>query len=323
MKSVSVSFRVICSVLLSIAFTSCSKNDDPDPDPAPTPTPTAVDTISSGWTKVPIPENGRSGDIFFVGQTGFVTGQNFISKSTDYGNTWHHVASVGGYGYNLAMGSPNNCIVLTYNNKLFVTNDGGSHFDSLTLNDSHITDVFFASTTTAYAVGAKFWKSSDGGFTWTKIYDFDDFGLYKTLFFIDPSLGWSTRPDLVKTVNGGSSWSPQSGLHSNSQVLCLHFVSATRGFIAAEEMLETTADGGQSWNPIFHFSTGGYHDIHFVNAQLGYVTDDNRVWKTTDGGVTWTLELSIAQEVPSELHFTDANHGWLAGPNGYILKYEK
>lgn len=314
-------------VITLVLLVACSKNNEGGSG-VPN-----LDTLSAGWKKVNLPA-GVSGiaDIFFINNTtGFLGGGGTISRSTDGGNNWQKLYQSPRSIINITMGSANNAIFVTRSqssavtgSRLITTHNGGATFDSVEVADNYITDAFFVSPTTAYAVGTKFWKTTDGGTTWNPLHTFTaSTTLFSSIYFLNEQTGWVTVGDNVyKTVNGGANWDPVDipGFDFTNAA-SLFFMDANTGFVADHIVFGRTTNG-INWTSVTGLSSG-FHDIHFVSGAVGYVTDFGNLHKTMDGGLSWGKAVSLSSEIIVETHFTDANHGWACGPTGFILKFEQ
>lgn len=311
-------------MVLALSLIACSKDNDPAPSPTP------VDTLATGWKKVPVATQARFTDIFFINNTtGYAIAGPSVFRSTDGGNNWQKVYGSAQNLDNIAMGSTTNTIFTTKDKTLLLTKDGGNTFDSVTLADNAIRDVFFINATVAYAAGDKTWKTTDAGKNWTPLSTFSvNTPLSsKFLYFLNEQTGWVTGDQFFKTTNGGISWESTPGVTFGYTMGTISFPDANTGYVTDAYSINKTTNGGASYTKIFTPYSTYFHDIHFINPQIGYVTDNFYILKTIDGGQTWTKDVVI---IPGslggdivELHFTDASHGWAAGSGGYILKYEK
>jgi photosystem II stability/assembly factor-like uncharacterized protein len=313
-------FFPIIAILISLVICSCNKTHNPDSPKTPT------DTLATGWKKIVLTETTDLVDIFFINSTGFTISSNGIFKSADGGNNWSRITTITtGTGLdNIGMGSEMNAVFVSHPNRLISTHNGGVSFDTAIVADNLVTDVFFVSATVAYAAGKSIWKTIDGGYNWTKLYDFTVLADYNSLYFINEQTGWVIRTGgLYKTTNGGVDWqlisTPTFDLNTTRDVF---FLNSNTGYISDELSVGKTINTGTSWSKAF---TGvpTYHDIHFVTDNIGYITDGPRIYKTADAGTTWTKEVVLAASSLLELHFTDVNHGWACGSGGIILKFNQ
>jgi photosystem II stability/assembly factor-like uncharacterized protein len=309
-------FFVLSTLSLSFFF-SCKKNNA-DSSSSP------EDTLATGWNKIVLAEPVQLVDIFFISNTGFTISPNSIFKSVDGGNNWSRIASLATNFVNIGMGSETNAIFVLSPNKLVSTHNGGTSFDTATVADNFLMDVFFISSSVAYAAGKSIWKTIDGGYNWTKLHDFTDLGGYKSLYFLNDQTGWVVRTEgLYKTINGGVDWQLISTPTFNFSTSCdVFFLNTNTGYISDELSIGKSINAGSSWSKTFN-GVSTYHDIHFVTDNIGYITDRTRIYKTTDGGNTWVKEVALLSNSLIELHFTDANHGWACGDGGTVLKFSQ
>lgn len=320
-----MSIKIFPGLILLILFFSCKKDDSPQDQNNPSGG--TSDTLSAGWSKKVLKTTLI--DIFFINNTGFAIGSTSgIYKSTDGGNNWTMVSSaLSSSASNIGMGSETNAAFTIGPQKIMFTQNGGASFDTVTVSDMSISDVFFVAPSIAYALGNSLWKTTDGCSHWTKLYDFSttNKGTYQTLYFLDEQTGWAARPEgLFKTTNGGVDWQAVStgGKFDFQYSGVVFFVSPNHGFVADENSVGASVDGGANWNKVYSGTGGTYHDLFFLNDNVGYMTDLQYILKTTDGGLTWAKETVVPGVRFFEVHFTDANHGWACG-DGVVLKYEK
>ena len=307
-----------CKFLISFALiicilSSCSRK--PTPDPAP------VETLAAGWRKIAIPTEDFS-DIFFINNTGYTVGGGKIYRSTDGGNNWQKVYHSATSFMNIGMGSESNIAFVGYSNKIIFTKNGGASFDSVTINDQ-LNDIYFVNATTAYGIGNSFWKTTNAGSTWTKLYDFTP-SIYRSLYFLNEMNGWMAGSGGVvfKTTNGGLNWEQKTvGSDLDFSTGNVFFVDQNNGYVTDDTRIAKTTNGGSSWSKVFT-ATSGFVDLHFISADVGYITAGGSVHKTINGGATWTKELALTNIALYEVHFTDSNHGWACGGGG-VLKFEK
>jgi hypothetical protein len=199
-------------VLLFVIIFSCKKSNS-DPNTSPPIPPAPKDTLAPGWTKIVVSDTPLLYDIFFINNTGFAISESSIYRSVDGGNTWKNILSNGKGISNVGMGSETNGAFAISPQRLVATQDGGISFDTVTVSDASISDVFFVAPSIAYAVGNSFWKTIDAGLHWSKLHDFPNHGTgnYQTLYFLDEQTGWVIRYDsLYKTADGGLIWQAQN-----------------------------------------------------------------------------------------------------------------
>ncbi|MEQ1678131.1 MAG: hypothetical protein ABL876_15595, partial [Chitinophagaceae bacterium] len=155
-------FATLICVTFAALFSSCSKNETPDEPPLPALLP---DTLATGWSIQSIGSSESITDVFFSdNSTGFLTGSTGVFRSVNGGGGWQKVFSSNGL-INIAMSS-NTHALFARPGRIYVTRNGGTSFDSTSINDPALSDVYCVNNTVAYASGLTFWKTTDGGTTW-------------------------------------------------------------------------------------------------------------------------------------------------------------
>jgi len=238
-------------------------------------------------------------DIYFIdNNTGWAVGGNgSIFKSIDGGDTWATQTS----GITAALF----CVWFTDANTGFAagefgkrvkTIDGGATWLEQDMGTNNIFDMYFDGNT-GYQVGyQKFYKSTNGGDTWTETYTFEN-GDYIRNIQVKSSTefyagGYNTSADpdqgfVYKTTNGGSSWTKM--VIGEDEVYSTCFTSSTEGY-----------------------AVGGSYSVGML-------------WKTTNGGTNWTLETlnEAAGASFTDIIFPAANIGLALGNKGLIYRLEK
>jgi photosystem II stability/assembly factor-like uncharacterized protein len=260
--------------------------------------------------------------VFFINNSDglAVGGDKSVYKSADGGATWQKKYTSLANLVNIGMSSNTHAIVIGYNGRVLVTRNGGTSFDSLTLADPPLFDVFCLNSNVAFAIGQFFWKTNDGGSTWVRGTDFGAAG--KAIMFLDAMTGWAAGDfGLKKTTDGGSTWQTVNiSTIPGTTVFILQFSDLNKGFLATNLSAWKTINGGTTWIDL-HDMENSFHDLQFINDNIGYLTDGRYLLKTTDGGSTWQIVLRLGQGVFFELHFTDINHGWAGSSTGAIFRY--
>jgi photosystem II stability/assembly factor-like uncharacterized protein len=254
------------------------------------------------WQTSTLPGGGGSPnrDICFVSPSdGFVSGSDGIWKTANGGASWQNITppSFNNNGstscwftdVNNGVFGGGNCNDVTVN--FYRTTNGGASWDSVQY--THATDVAVGGIASIggvyYAAGGsgKFWKSSDGGATWT---------LTNT-----GSNGW--QEDLVSFGNG------------------LYIASAdgsSCGSTGSGKLLRSV-DNGATW-VASSFPGVVMWGISMYSTTEGWgCGDGGNAYKTTDGGVTWTLTSCgmDRRDRLDDIFFSDATHGWAVGDGVY------
>lgn len=306
-------------MLLLIVFVSCKK----DEDPAPAPEPVKEDTLTTGWTKQVVSTKGDILDVvFYNNSTGYaVSSDNSVYKSANGGTTWERAYTASGNFMNIAVSSPLHAIFVGNNGRVLFTKNGGNTFDSLSLADSELFDVFCLNSNTAFAIGNSNWKTTDGGSSWTKLSFNSSAG--KGIWFTDNMNGWAAGQfGLKKTTDGGITWQSINILPDiGPAVYSLQCLDNNNILITGTFSCLKTVDGGNTWSLMHRFAEYSFHDIQSLNNNVLYATDNRYLLKTVDGGSTWQPVVRLGDDSFIELHFTDVNHGWAGTGNGKIIRY--
>ncbi len=307
---------MLLALLISGSSTSCSDSGTPvipppapPPPPPPPPPPGIPDTVDrlGQWTIVldrTMPSK-YEGLVFPDDQHGWlISDQGDILASSDGGNQWSTQAAGLGHLRSLDFVSPTLGFAGTLGGVMYRTEDGGTTW-------TDITDRFptrpigfcgiahFGSTIHAvgrYANATDYYRSVDGGATWT----FSSFG--------------ATAQGLVDVVFTG----PQVGFIGGR--------ANTATSASGSAIIYKTTDGGTSWRPVFvgNYGAGWAWKIFPATSQILYAalasTDGTyRVGKSVDGGETWSVQI-VATSQPTGLRsgiqgigFLDQNVGWVGG----------
>lgn len=325
--------------ILLLIFLSCEKGAVDD---GPKEQNIHTDSLGIGWKKVLIGDTDAMSDIHFYDNVGFAVGGKKILKSIDGGDNWELAFQTERSVFNLSMGNANNIIAISLSGMMYCSDNGGLSFKDITLNDRELNEIFFIDDTTAFAIGLSLWKTKDVGKHWEKITEFTDqtgIRTYRTVHFINESVGWVISPDkgdstikVFKTVDGGKSWNMKDSKEDKFKVSSLYFIDEKNGFINAVPNTYRTNDGGDTWELIREGSLSGlgdlrFGDVHFLSKNAGYISDCKSIYKTINGGASFTREVRLDTDNADadifEIFFTDETRGWACGCKGYILKYEK
>ncbi len=194
---------------------------------------------------------------------------------------------------------------------IYVTSDGGRHWQRQYAGSSEISQVDFIDATHGWAVGNGgngttpiLLRTVDGGKHWTKATEPPPPTL-TSVQFLSTTLGFGVTGlssagggALVMTTNGGSSW---TGVHTPLRVDSTCFTSSTTGWAVAlqgDTILRTT-DGGKQWTRSFNAGSE-----FMYGGQLACASATN-AWALLYGGV------GMSQESYAVYHTTDGVH-WQA-----------
>ena len=179
-----------------------------------------------------------------------------------------------------------------------------------------------------YNGGSSFYKTSDGGYSWAKLYDGNPNSSFNGFFMMDSLKGWLTEfNQLFKSTNGGYEWTEvfvdtllefMRGIEFFNDDLGILFEVSQRFNNYTLNYL--TTDGGESWqkyqmsdepflSPILKIKRTDPSHIWVVNRE--------GVWLSRDTVKSWT---KVSEEVvgwDAGFDFLDSLNGWVAQGEGW------
>jgi photosystem II stability/assembly factor-like uncharacterized protein len=248
--------------------------------------------LNAQWrTITPAPVATRFDDVTFINSsTGWIAQGFTLWKTTDAGETWNSISTLPALAGN------------GYVRSIEFINDTIGFYGTLITSNDH----------------AHFFRTTDGGLTWTTIngllLDFQD-GIcgiaHSGNTVIAAGAFSSTSPRFYKSSDAGVSWTSQDlSLWATGLVDCYAFdqnnylvsgvstnATGNRGIILR------TADGGSSWQLAAYCSLTGFSyvwKLFFLSGGTGFASVEGQpvIMKTTDYGQTWTeLNLGISSAV--------------------------
>jgi hypothetical protein len=151
--------------------------------------------------------------------------------------------------------------------QVFRTIDGGANWILRSTPSGNHSAVWAFDADRCVVAGASgiFWRTTDGGLTWTDVHHAGTF--IDGIHFFDSLNGWAIGDPVAgqwvirQTTDGGASWSPAPA--------------------------PPTAQGG-----------GITRSLSWIGTQIGvFGTSQSVVWRTTDGGQNWTAITTSSQQV--------------------------
>lgn len=172
-------------------------------------------------------------------------------------------------------------------------------------------------------------RTSDGGQSWSTVYETPGFGGLNRLEFPSPTTGYAAgglffdatnAGTLLKTTDGGQNW--QELPWSYGCITTISFLSPELGFVSTTTSgLLRTTDGGRSWQTISINAPSS--DIGgFTTPLIGYLSHNNTLWRSTDGGHRWQADYTLAdtKSIFTGLCFPTPTLGFAVNRNGTLLK---
>jgi photosystem II stability/assembly factor-like uncharacterized protein len=190
------------------------------------------------------------------------------------------------------------------------------------------TQIQFVSNTTGFATivdgtvnQRRIDKTTDGGTTWTTIFQEDVGGFYFTAVNANVIYAKGNSNVFKRTTNGGVNWENLTILDVSYLVTDLFFINESSGFLLADKLgdsyLFKTNDGGNTWEQklVMNVPTNkievaykNENSVSLLNKQT------NELIKTSDDGETWTTsELNIVIENRFlDSNFISEQNSWLS-----------
>lgn len=190
---------------------------------------------------------------------------------------------------------------VTGGNWLYKTTNGGLSFTTDSMDGEIMDIKFTSNQTGFIAMRAyqpnnstihSILKSEDKGETWKNVYTETtqtSMGLhYRTLnkiSFYDNQHGFVVGNNgiFLKTTDGGNTW-VKSLIHPYNSLTAVHFTSPQTGYINNAGGIYKTTDAGNTWI-VQHINFPSIIKfIEFVNDTVGFATGDTHIYKTTNAG---------------------------------------
>ena len=214
---------------------------------------------------------------------------------------------------------------------LWTTTNGGVNWTKV--DDSikpNFMKIQFLNTSLGYGIGgdgyyggSSFYKTSDGGYTWAKLYDGNPNSAFNGFFMKDSLNGWLTEfNQLFKTTNGGYEWNEvfvdtvlefMRGVEFFNDDLGVLFEVSQRFNNFTLNYL--TTDGGESWQK---YQMGdepfltSFLKIKRTDPSHIWVVNQQGVWLSRDTVKTWTNVSTEVEGWAAGFDFLDSLNGWVA-----------
>jgi hypothetical protein len=257
--------------------------------------------------------DGDAGDTYSVG----------ILKSIDGGATWFSTGLSFQTFYSkqisklLINPSNSNSILVATSDGIFRSIDASYSFTQVQAGNFKDLEYKPGDTSTVYACGTEFYKSTNGGQTWSN----GTTGLPPSASVSRMAIATSTgnssyiymivglpypnygTEGFYKSINNGVSFTkistPSIG---NQQWYDLAIASSPTNsqevVIGGQAELLKTTNGGLAWTNISGITHVDYHDLVYTSANSIYCVNDGGIYHSTNGGGAWTIlnnNLAISQ----------------------------
>jgi photosystem II stability/assembly factor-like uncharacterized protein len=255
------------------------------------------------------------GDVWAVGFDQPLRGSFVVVHSTDAGRTWKELPQVHEYagpdrppGFSFLDRARGWIAWLddrTNEFEMIHTQDAGEHWQNV--SHQSLQEVRFFDDNHGYgADGANFFRTNDGGRTWTET-TIPHTRYIDNMVFLTPDDGWIADADgkdlfVFRTTNGGRDWeeSRTTAPEEVGEVRDMFFVDQDRGWLTTWNLdydgsyLFSTVDGGKHWapDPAFQGKDKWAREVRFLSKERGFVfveeAKGHSLMYTTDGGAHWS-----------------------------------
>ena len=235
--------------------------------------------------------------IAFKDSFGYIIGNyGTIYKSTHNGGGWNKIQTNFTDNLNAISLIHHDTLLITSDDMLFISNDGGQSWTVREVEGVDIEDSFFINSKVGHLAckNGTILKTIDGGLSWYVTESSNSFPSdFFRITFVNENIGFATREhnELYKTNDGGETWHAMKGTIDAGYAI--QFLNPNVGFMAGDHgAIHKTFDGGNTWEWI-GFDGRRYgnnlYSIFFLNELEGYATGlRGRIIRTYDGGKTWS-----------------------------------
>ena len=266
--------------------------------------------------------------------TGYVSNGVNIYKTTDAGETWSFIFSIGttwgqtrDFNNSIFFNADTGLFTANYNAHIYKTYDGGDTWKVIYPTPSsyeYVAGMSFVNSKVGYASFRTYsawglYKTTDAAETWNEIGSYQDF---TKLHFLNEQTGYGIQyRKLFRTTDSANTWTEV--LNAGEDLNALHFFDAAKGFAAGNEgYLASTIDSGHTWQQIqipgFY---GDFRSVKFADPMIGFLaTDGGMIYKTIDGGFTWQAEGPNSYYKYEAIALTKDSSVYIGGVFGSLLK---
>ncbi len=249
----------------------------------------------------------RSFDVAAGGDsTVLIVGYNhckFLSKDggATYSLTGDFVPGYTATYYSAGVINENTFVAGGKNGYVEITRDGGATWSNISIPSGRtIQFIDFIDTNNGYvfAHDGQWFKTIDGGITWTPILDWPNCSFWGLAFPSENKIvltSWGGG-EMTISEDGGATWSYPDNRATGSvnNLYECEFADENNGLIAGSYGdLRRTTDGGQSWtlidNPMYEGTNLHINALHYLSHDVVLAGGSKgNIMKSTDGGQTWT-----------------------------------
>jgi photosystem II stability/assembly factor-like uncharacterized protein len=269
--------------------------------------------------------------------TGFIVGYNqynnsIVLRTSDGGYNWNTVLTAGYSLADMSFLNSNTGVVAGNDGVYKSTNNGLNWYYVHNKPQSFFTAIAYSDANTLFASvldydpqlhAPAFYKSTDGGYSWSLI----SYGLQYYLYsiqFVNPSegIGVGFFGNIMRTTNSGLNWSDNGPFITLKAV---DFVNSNTGCaVGVQGYVFRTTNGGDVWNNYIVNPQYNFVNFKFANSSTGIAIGNNEtsgiILRTSNGGVNWSMISENNFKKLNSLFFSDQNTGFAAGDSGLIIR---
>jgi photosystem II stability/assembly factor-like uncharacterized protein len=262
----------------------------------------------------------------------YLLAQNYIYKSTDFGDTWE-ILSESNYFRKLYFLNSQIIYTIAQERGIFKSIDGGVTWVNVSLAPSYAIDLFFINENIGFASDAEgMYKTLDGGNSWSQVMLDPEDGYQPVVYsinFFNDSLGLAgSSAGLLKTIDGGNTWT-RINKDVGGIVKFIHLNSELEWYIVSYGRLLSTKDGGNNWKTEYYGED--VDDAFFTNEKAYLVGYRHFIEISTRNAPTITSPIEgnkntlvNVKENYSVLNEIGTNYKWsVTGDNVIIYKDNK
>lgn len=266
-----------------------------------------------------------------------VTTKGKIILTTDSGFSWD-TTSIAPYSYyesfyNIYFSTDQTGFILGPD--LWITTTGGNSWNKI--DDSikpSFSKIQFLNTSIGYGIGgdnyyggSSFYRTIDGGYSWTKLYQGNPNSSFNGFFMMDTLNGWLTEFNtLFKTSDGGITWSAVSVDTLLEFIRGVEFFNSELGVLFEVRqrfnnylLNYVTTDGGSTWQK-YQMSEQPYLSsflkIKRTDPSHIWVVNQQGVWLSSDTAKSWVNISTEVEGWAGAFDFLDSLNGWAAHLDG-------
>jgi photosystem II stability/assembly factor-like uncharacterized protein len=270
---------------------------------------------------------------FFNENTGIVTGENLILRTTNGGLNWNSFHPGTGFLARVITINSNTSFVVGDSGRVYKSVNAGLNWVQLNVGtNADICDICFINSSTGFCVGSfsTLLITTNGGVNW--INRVSSVTSLSTVAFVDENSGIVGGIDRYSTTNQGTSWIPWFPNPAHTYRYYKAFWTASTGpWITWNETWYTAPP--IAYHSEYHiskvnesFSTllDPVYCIYPVSQQKVYAaggtSNDGKIYMTTNTGSSWVTQLTGVQAHFNGICFLNDTVGYAAGINGVIYK---